>query len=341
MKVTLEKEYFILECSSGEEALEILNKNNKVDLAIYDIDMPGMGGIEAAEKIWDIYKIPFIICSQFNDENIIDEAIKLGALTYLVKPLNLEELIPSVKTAIERACDIDKYSRAHIKLTELSHTLNTNRRLLGDILHKEEAYRKNLVNTLHDEVGQKNSIIRNTISQIQKITTDPDIVEKCNFANAQLSELYVTIRQIMQKLRPEILDSVLTGHALMHLINTWQMSNADINMIMENVSRTLHLHDPVDIVIYQSLQECLTNISKYADATEVIVEFGETIDGIRLFISDNGNGFETSTTPLGIGLSGIREKTISLGGLFNLKSGPGQGVEIQVLIPLPESSRLK
>lgn len=87
--------------------------------------------------------------------------------------------------------------------------------------------------------------------------------------------------------------------------------------------------------IYRIVQEALTNISKYAVATEVSIEIrSERFRRLTLNIKDNGKGFNPEQNTTGFGLQGMRERTQALSGQFKLRSAPRQGCEIRVTIPL-------
>lgn len=87
--------------------------------------------------------------------------------------------------------------------------------------------------------------------------------------------------------------------------------------------------------IYRIVQEALTNISKYAEATQVNVAVSATSEGVRLTIEDNGQGFDpNSQKPSGFGLQGMCERVAALGGELHLQTDPGAGCRITVLLPL-------
>jgi signal transduction histidine kinase len=94
---------------------------------------------------------------------------------------------------------------------------------------------------------------------------------------------------------------------------------------------------PSDIrtAVYRIVQESLTNIYKHSAATQVNIRLQVKADAIHLQIDDNGEGFEPERNTTGFGLQGMRERTIALGGQFELTSKPGNGCHIRVLIPLP------
>ena len=91
---------------SGKEALEIC-ASEKPDLAILDIHMPDMTGIEIANIIRKD-DIPFIFLSASNDRDIVKQAVTSGALGYLVKPFGTQQITPAIEAALHRASDLQK-----------------------------------------------------------------------------------------------------------------------------------------------------------------------------------------------------------------------------------------
>jgi signal transduction histidine kinase len=78
----------------------------------------------------------------------------------------------------------------------------------------------------------------------------------------------------------------------------------------------------------------LTNISKYAEATEAIVEVHTSNTELELRIIDNGRGFIPTNNSTGFGIQGMRERVISLQGKFEIMSTPDRGCQIVAIIPL-------
>jgi signal transduction histidine kinase len=89
----------------------------------------------------------------------------------------------------------------------------------------------------------------------------------------------------------------------------------------------------ISTAVYRIIQESLTNISKYADATEIKIELTTTTTNINLIIEDNGRGFDVEQNTTGFGLQSMRDRTLALGGEFHINSAPGFGCKITVDIP--------
>lgn len=105
----------------------------------------------------------------------------------------------------------------------------------------------------------------------------------------------------------------------------------------------VQLTDPiptdVSTAIYRIVQEALTNISTYASATQIKIQLIATSTNLELTVQDNGRGFNLDQNTTGFGLQTMRDRTIALGGNFNINSTFGQGCTITANIPLPMLSQ--
>lgn len=89
------------ETGRGDEAVELV-KQHRPDLAILDIKMPGLDGLSAAREISSGSRSAVLILTAFSQRNLIEEARDAGALAYLVKPFQKEELLPAIEVAMGR-----------------------------------------------------------------------------------------------------------------------------------------------------------------------------------------------------------------------------------------------
>ena len=103
LKETLEAEGYevVGETGRGDEALELVGRHLP-DLAILDIKMPGLDGIEVARQVMGRHRIPVLILTAFSQRNLIEEARDAGVISYLVKPFQSAELVPAIEVALAR-----------------------------------------------------------------------------------------------------------------------------------------------------------------------------------------------------------------------------------------------
>lgn len=103
LKETLQEEGYdvVGETGRGDEAVELV-RELQPDLAILDVKMPGMDGLEAAREISGQRTSAVLILTAFSQRDLIEQARDAGALAYLVKPFQRAELIPAVEIALGR-----------------------------------------------------------------------------------------------------------------------------------------------------------------------------------------------------------------------------------------------
>jgi two-component system KDP operon response regulator KdpE len=107
MRTTLSSQgYLITEAKTGEEALELMRKE-RPDLILLDVNMPGMGGLEACREIRRASDAPIIMLTVRNAERDKVAALDAGADDYVVKPFGIEELLARIRAALRRFSPAD------------------------------------------------------------------------------------------------------------------------------------------------------------------------------------------------------------------------------------------
>jgi response regulator NasT len=91
----------VAEAKDGEEAVE-LARSEAPDLAILDVKMPRLDGIEAARRILDERPIPIVMLTAYGQEEVVSRAVEAGVFGYLVKPFRESDLLPAIHTARAR-----------------------------------------------------------------------------------------------------------------------------------------------------------------------------------------------------------------------------------------------
>jgi response regulator NasT len=88
----------VIDADNGDDAI-LLARQHKPDLALLDIRMEGKSGFDVAAYLREYCQIPFMFLSAFSDEATIAQVKALGAVTYLVKPLDVKQIVPAVEAA--------------------------------------------------------------------------------------------------------------------------------------------------------------------------------------------------------------------------------------------------
>jgi len=93
--------YEVIDADNGDDAI-LLAREHRPALALLDIRMEGKSGFDVAQTLRDSYGIPFMFLSAFSDEATLAQVKALGALAYLIKPLDVGQIVPSVEAAFAR-----------------------------------------------------------------------------------------------------------------------------------------------------------------------------------------------------------------------------------------------
>ena len=98
--------YQVVCAESAEEAERWLASGARPDLAILDVRMQGQGGLALAARLSQLDHIPFIMLSAYGEAAMVEQASQSGALAYLVKPQDIQQLLPVVEAALSRASEL-------------------------------------------------------------------------------------------------------------------------------------------------------------------------------------------------------------------------------------------
>ena len=206
------------------------------------------------------------------------------------------------------------------------------------VLQAQEAERQRIAQDLHDEVNQALTAILLRLSATMSDAPESmrrELEETRSLAQRAMNELLTLARQ----LRPTALDD----HGLIAALASQVRDFADRTGIEARFDRHGTLPDlsaPEQLVIYRVTQESLSNAARHAGATRV--EVGLSFVGATvLTVSDDGAGFAAGSgagarngrvkgRPGGLGLSGMRERALMVGGNLTIFSRPGQGTTVEL-----------
>ena len=94
--------YEVVDADNGDDAI-LLARQHRPDIALLDIRMEGKTGFDVAQYLRDVGHTPFVFLSAFSDEETVAKVKALGALAYLVKPLEVGQIVPTIDAAYARA----------------------------------------------------------------------------------------------------------------------------------------------------------------------------------------------------------------------------------------------
>jgi signal transduction histidine kinase len=241
-----------------------------------------------------------------------------------------QQKLKSVVQAERDRLEIEVASRTE-ELTELTRHLLTAR----------EDERSRLARDLHDELGALLTSAKLDSARIKsRLTQTPvpaaEALERLAHLVETLNSGIALKRRIIEDLRPSALSTLGLEVTLATLASEFaEASNLAVHCALEPVA----LSPSADLVVYRLVQEAITNISKYARATEVWIRVApkRAEDGSAWALAsvrDNGVGFDKQAlTHATHGLTGMRFRVEAEGGSLSIRSTPGNGVLIEMLLP--------
>lgn len=233
-----------------------------------------------------------------------------------------------------------------VRTGELAVANENIRRLIQrtNVLIEEE--RKSIARDIHDHLNALVVAVRLEAQAIlrilQRTTCDdpalPDIHTRINRMSSMINDVYAMGREIIRRLRPEVIDALGLCGAIRDLIESYDRVHPACQFNVVFLGNLDDLGDNIDMTIYRVIQEAMSNAIKYARAHKISIKLSclqIKRDEVRLVIRDDGVGFnDEQQAQKGIGLISMRERVNGVGGKIEIKSMPGRGTYIVASIPI-------
>lgn len=227
-------------------------------------------------------------------------------------------------------------------LQETERRLEKSEALLRQLAARQETARederKRIARELHDEMGQYLSALRLDISVLRMHYGEgnPLLLPKLQRMMDLVDNTIKVVREVVSSLRPAALDMGLVS-ALEWLAEEFSRRTR-IQCELRVDDEGIEFDEDRAIVVFRIVQESLTNVSRHAEASWVLISLRLAENYFVLSIADNGKGFDpTHRKEKAFGLIGIEERAIMLGGKLNICSAPGGGTSIFVSLPTHSS----
>ena len=206
------------------------------------------------------------------------------------------------------------------------------RTLAGYLQSVREDERSRLARELHDELGGVLTAGKLSLARLRsRIHNDPSLLELIEQISRRLSEGIALKRKIIEDLRPSALTTLGLTTALAILTRE---ASEQLGVPVHAEIADVKLSPEAELSLYRLVQEALTNIGKYAQASEVWVRLKREAGALQVEVADNGKGFETANLQVGNhGLAGMRFRIESLGGTLSVVSSVGKGTTISATLP--------
>jgi signal transduction histidine kinase len=228
----------------------------------------------------------------------------------------------------------DNLDIALARSTSLEVERDRSNTLLRRLIRAGEDERKRLAEELHDRMGPSLFHLRRAVEAcVQRLRGDPAAATELNALERRVDECSSDVRSLMNELRPTVLDHFGLSEAVSeHLTALVGSAPFAIEARLDASLRTWTSRQ--DATLFRLVQEALFNVRKHAGASRVEVSLAPEGAQVALSIVDDGCGFDPARVPSGrLGLLMMHERAESVGGSLEIRSAPGRGTTVRVLIP--------
>ncbi len=241
---------------------------------------------------------------------------------------------PKVLLSLE---DITELAQAHKDLEQSRSAL---RALLDRMERSREEVRANISREIHDVLGQNLTGIKMDLRWLERTLGKPGVrretlTRRLTEAVEMLDKTTVTVQQLASELRPSEIEYVGISASLQDEARRFQ-ARTGIRCSLRVPRRIVVMETYAATALFRIFQECMTNISRHANATHVKAELTCVKNASILRVADNGKGIPEPaiTDPHSLGLLGMRERVVTLGGDLEIRRREQGGTIVTARIPL-------
>jgi len=201
---------------------------------------------------------------------------------------------------------------------------------LQDVRETERGF---LARELHDELGSLLTAAKLDVARLKSRLADaPDAIQRLQHLTELLNSGIALKRRIIEDLRPSSLANLGLVASLEILGREFgERSGLQVEMVLEPVT----MDESRQLTIYRMVQESLTNIGKYAEASEATIVLKNYDNHVVVEVADNGKGFDTQRVrPSTHGLAGMRHRVEAARGKLTIWSAPGKGTRLSAMLPI-------
>ena len=229
--------------------------------------------------------------------------------------------------------DISQLKQAQEERQRSFHQL---RALAARLQSVREEERKRLARDIHDQLGQALTAIKLDLSSLVRElpAAQSTLLNKGSPLLQLVDETIESVRRISTDLRPGMLDDLGLA-ATVEWAGEEFAARTGTKCFIDLPSEQIAIDSETATALFRIFQETLTNVARHAKASEVKVRLAEEDSGLTLEVHDNGRGIEEDelASADSLGILGMRERALLLGGTLTITGGPGKGTSVRIRIP--------
>lgn len=226
-------------------------------------------------------------------------------------------------------------------ITDQRRVVQDLRRLSQEMMRTRDQERRETARALHESAGQSLAALKMTLSRIKNSAGhSAEKLQQLWKTAVELTEAAVReVRTVSYLMHPPLLDEAGLSAAL-HWYVTGFTERSGIDVSLEVSERVGRQSQDIETTLFRMIQEALTNVHRYSGSRKAWIRVIRAHGRITAEVRDEGRGLcvdrktSAKAVPLGVGISGMRERVEQLGGTFELESSPGRGTTLRATLPL-------
>ncbi len=255
----------------------------------------------------------------------------LEGLIEEMEKVDLSRPGPVLPNSIDGVGETKEVERIELAFLRMMRRLEAERRRAGSAaLRAQEQERARVARDLHDEVNQSLTGLLLRLEAARE-SAPPELELELARTKALANQAMRELLSLARQLRPTALDDLGLVAAIAGQVD--QIDQAGIEAKLREDGRFSDLDDDVQLVIYRVAQEALSNAARHSDATQVEVRLSRSESHVELTVADNGRGFAFEESESGLGIAGMRERALLVGGDLTIESRPGHGTTVRLTAP--------
>ncbi len=239
--------------------------------------------------------------------------------------------------SIDGVGETEEVERLELAFLRMMRRLEAERRRAGSAaLHAQEEERARVARDLHDEVNQSLTGLLLRLEAARE-SAPPELEDELAETKALANQAMTELLSLARQLRPTALDDLGLAAAIGGQVE--QLERGEIKARFDVEGDFSDLGDDAQLVVYRVAQEALSNAARHSGAKRVEVRLDRAEDGgVALEVTDDGRGFAFDESERGLGIGGMRERALLVGGELTIESRPDAGTTVRLWVP-GESAR--
>lgn len=237
----------------------------------------------------------------------------------------------ALPTSIDGVAETEEVERLELAFMRMMRRLEAERRRAGSAaLRAQEQERARVARDLHDEVNQSLTGLLLRLEAARE-AAPPALEEELSETKALANQAMTELLSLARQLRPTALDDLGLAAAIAGQVE--RLRGGELAAEFSAQGDFSDLASDAQLVVYRVAQEALSNAARHSGASRVDVTLRRREDGdVELEAADDGRGFAFDESEGGLGIAGMRERALLVGGELSIESRPGRGTRVHLTV---------